>query len=295
VSFGRSVRSPRSVLGGPEALASDRAWAGTVHGVGFASDTAVRADGEGRYATEIRPGWDVVGNANGGYLLSLVVRAMREAAGRPDPVTVTGHFLSPGQPGAASITTEVVKRGRTFATATGALHAGGKRLLQVLGTFGDMSTAKGPERVEAAPPDLPPPDACVAVEPSETFPPPFMGRVELRLHPDDAGFATGAPSGEPRVRGWFRLRDDEPIDTLGLVLAVDAFPPTAFNARLPVAWTPTVELTAHVRARPAPGWLRCTFTTRFVTGGFLEEDGEIWDDTGRLVAQSRQLALIPRR
>ena len=121
-----------------------------------------------------------------------------------------------------------------------------------------------------------------------------MGRVELRLHPDDAGYSSGAPSGEPRVRGWFRLRDGEPIETLGLILATDAFPPTAFNARLPVAWTPTVELTAHVRARPAPGWLRCTFATRFVTGGFLEEDGEIWDGTDRLVAQSRQLALVPR-
>ena len=262
--------------------------------MGFASDTSVRADGDGRYATEIRPGWDVVGNANGGYLLSIVTRATREAAGRPDPVTVTGHFLAPGQPGVATISTEVVKRGRTFTTATGALDARGKRLLQVLGTFGDVSTPMGPERVEAAPPDLPPPDNCVAVEPTETFPPPFMGRVELRLHPADAGFARGVPSGEPRVRGWFRLRDGESIDTVGLVLAVDAFPPTAFNAQLPVAWTPTVELTAHVRARPAPGWLRCVFTTRFVTGGFLEEDGEIWDDTGRLVAQSRQLALIPR-
>jgi len=49
-----------------------------------------------------------------------------------------------------------------------------------------------------------------------------------------------------------------------------------------------------VRARPAPGWLACAFTTRFVTGGFLEEDGEVWDATGRLVAQSRQLALVPR-
>ncbi len=96
------------------------------------------------------------------------------------------------------------------------------------------------------------------------------------------------------MRGWFRLRDDEPIDTLALLLIVDAFPPTAFNARLPVAWTPTVELTAHVRGRPAPGWLRCVFTTRFVTGGFLEEDGEVWDDSGHLVAQSRQLALVPR-
>ena len=140
-------------------------------------------------------------------------------------MTVTAHYLSPGRPGPASITTEVVKRGRTFTTVAGSLDAAGKRLLQVLGTFGDVSTPMGPERVEAAPPDLPPPDDCVAVEPTETFPPPFMGRVDLRLHPDDAGFASGAPSGELRVRGWFRLRDGEPIDTIGLVLAVDAFHP----------------------------------------------------------------------
>jgi len=96
------------------------------------------------------------------------------------------------------------------------------------------------------------------------------------------------------MRGWFRLRDGEPADTIALLCAADAFPPTAFNADFPVAWTPTIELTVHVRARPEPGWLRCTFATHFVTGGFLEEDGEIWDSTGRLVAQSRQLALVPR-
>jgi hypothetical protein len=96
------------------------------------------------------------------------------------------------------------------------------------------------------------------------------------------------------LRGWFRLAGGEPIDTVGLLCAVDAFPPTIFNIAMPPAWTPTVELTAHVRARPEPGWLRCRFATRFVTGGFLEEDGEVWDATGRLVAQSRQLALVPR-
>ena len=264
--------------------------------MGFATATAVEPDGDGggRYRAEIHPRWDIGGNANGGYLLAIAVRAMRDAAERADPVTVTAHFLSPGRPGPVTVDTEVVKRGRAFATVSAFLAAGDKRLLQVIGTFGDLADGRGPERVEAAPPVLPPPDECVHVVPQEPFPPPFMDHVDLRLHPDDAGFAEGAPSGEPRVRGWFRLPDDEPMDTLALVLATDAFPPTAFNARLPVAWTPTVELTAHVRARPTPGWLRCSFTTRFVTGGFLEEDGEVWDDTGRLVAQSRQLALIPR-
>ena len=53
-------------------------------------------------------------------------------------------------------------------------------------------------------------------------------------------------------------------------------------------------MTTHVRGIPEPGWLRCRFSTRFVSGGLLEEDGEIWDESGRLVAQSRQLALTPK-
>ncbi len=80
-----------------------------------------------------------------------------------------------------------------------------------------------------------------------------MGKVGLRLHPDDATFATGEQSGRPLMRGWFRLPDNECIDSVALLCAVDNPPPTAFNARLPVAWTPTIELTAHIVANPAPG------------------------------------------
>jgi acyl-coenzyme A thioesterase PaaI-like protein len=245
----------------------------------------------------VEPGWDIAGNANGGYLLAICARAMSAALGRPDPVTVTGHYLAPGKPGPVRVGVEVVKQGRTFGTATAGLVAGGRPLLQALGTFGELSEpggASGPELVDHEPPSMPAPDECAEVVATDTFPPPFMGQVELRLHPDDANFLSGSPSGRPLMRGWFRLRDGEPVDTLALLCAVDAFPPTVFNAHLPVAWTPTVELTAHVRARPEPGWLRCRFATHFVTGGFLEADGEIWDGADRLVAQSRQLALVPR-
>jgi acyl-coenzyme A thioesterase PaaI-like protein len=261
----------------------------------FVDATAVVAAGDDRWAGEIAEGWDIVGNANGGYMLAIAARALGEATGRPDPVTVTGHYLSPGKPGPIEITTRVVKAGRRFTTAHATLVAGDRPVLTVLGTFGDLGApGEDPELVRGAPPDLPPVDECVALRAASPFPPPFMDRVELRLHPDDANFRDGAPSGEPRMRGWFRLRDGEPIDTVALLCAVDAFPPTAFNARLPVAWTPTVELTAHVRSRPVPGWLSCAFSTRFVTSGFLEADGEVWDGAGRLVAQSRQLALVPR-
>jgi acyl-CoA thioesterase len=107
-----------------------------------------------------------------------------------------------------------------------------------------------------------------------------------------ADFFNGKPMGEPVVLGWMRLKDDEPLDAHALVMATDAFPPTTFNAGLPVGWTPTLELTVHIRFPDASGWIRCEFRSRFVSGGFIEEDGLFWDEDDRLVAQSRQLALV---
>jgi len=179
----------------------------------------------------------------------------------------------------------------------------GRPVLSLLGTFGTLASTADAitdhELVDAAPPDLPGFEDCRPRQHAPSIAPAFMDRVDLRLHPEDSVFAEGQKSGSARMRGWFAFPagpdgEPEPIDTIGLLQATDAFPPTIFNVELPVGWTPTVELTSHVRARPAPGPLRCVFTTRFVTGGFLEEDGEVWDATGRLVAQSRQLALVPR-
>ena len=73
-----------------------------------------------------------------------------------------------------------------------------------------------------------------------------------------------------------------------LALALDAFPPVAFDLGL-YGWTPTLEFTGHIRRRPQPGWLRVVLSTDNVGGGLMEEDARIWDSAGNLVAQSRQL------
>lgn len=275
--------------------------AGVGVGMTFEDATAVRRVGDGRYEGEIHDGWSIAGNANGGYLLSIAARAMQDASGRADPVTLTAHYLRPGRPGPVTVEVETVKDGKAFGVVRATLAADGAPVLSLLGAFGTLtSTTEVDDRtllVDAEPPDLPPLEECVRMPATDGFPPPFMANVDLRLHPVDATFLAGERSGSARMRGWFsfpELDTHATLDTIGLLQASDAFPPTIFNTDLPVAWTPTVELTAHVRARPAPGPLRCSFTTRFVTGGFLEADGELWDATGRLVAQSRQLALVPR-
>ena len=260
----------------------------------FRRDTAVQPIGAGTYAAAIRENWDIGGKANGGYMLAMAARAMTLETARPDPVTITAHYLNPGSVGPVGLSVRTVKRGKRFAVASATVSAGDVPLLEVLGTFGTLAEdGVGFERMESSPPELPSPEHCVRQDVARGAPRIYRS-LDLRLDPADAGFLRGEPSGQLRTRGWFRLLDGECIDSLALLLAVDAFPPTAFNGRLPVAWTPTVELTVHLRGRPASGWLRACFTTRFVSAGVLEEDGEIWDASGRLVAQSRQLALLPR-
>ena len=62
-----------------------------------------------------------------------------------------------------------------------------------------------------------------------------------------------------------------------------------------VGAAPTLELTVHVRDLPAPGMLRGRFRNRYIINGFFEEDGEIWDSEGKLVALSRQVGRIMSR
>lgn len=262
----------------------------------YAEASALIQVDDDRFEADIPAGWDIMGNTNGGFLLSIAAQAARRVTGRSDPVTISGHFLERMGTGPVTIEVSEVRSGRRFSVARMAMrNDAGKPVLAALGTFTDLRPPEGPERIDSSPPDLPPVDECVPVEPTETFPPPFMGKVELRLHPEDVPFFSGPKNNLPRVRGWFRWRSREPLDTTGLIVASDAFPPTIFNANLPVAWTPTIELTVHVREQPPPTeWLRCSFTTRFISNGYLEEDGELWDVNGRLAAQSRQLALVPK-
>jgi hypothetical protein len=95
------------------------------------------------------------------------------------------------------------------------------------------------------------------------------------------------------LRAWMRLADGREPDTIALPLFADGLPPPLFN-RVAPKWVPTISLNVQFRARPSPGWLRAEFRTRFVSNGLLDEDGELWDDAGQLVALSRQLAAMPR-
>ncbi len=258
----------------------------------FEDETAIRPIGPGRWSTHLSSKWNIGDNSNGGYALMPVLRAMAELVDQPDPVTVTTHFFRPGRGDTdGEVVAEVVRQGRSFTSATGSLLQEGKSRLTVLAAFGDLGgTAPSEREIAPPPPEMPPPEEChLRSGTDQGLDLPIMQRTEVRVRPEH-GITGGHEAAE--LDGWIRFADGTPPSPLSLPFFTDAFPPSVFSLFGRVGWVPTVELTVHVRRRPAPGWLQARLECDDLYDGRLIESGRIWDSTGALVAQSRQIGLL---
>ena len=147
--------------------------------------------------------------------------------------------------------------------------------------------------IEADAPQIPAIDGCISRGSLSGDGSTIAGRVNAMLDPG-LGWTRGTPGGTAALTGWISFKDQRPADPLSLLFFADAFPPALFDWLPEKIWLPTIELTVHVRGKPAPGPLRGVTRTRFLMDGYLEEDGELWDSDNRMVAQSRQLGMVFR-
>jgi len=268
----------------------------------FHHDTQVRQVDPGRYTAEVTDRWNVIDGAapNGGYLTALACRALANEVQLPDPVGVTAQFLLPIKPGAVVIDTTVLRHGSRHACATARIRQNDVICTQVTATFGDLSRAHGVTKLDRHPPQLPAITDChdtnafAAQHPSAASPP-IMQRFDHRQPEAVLSWVSGSPSGQAENGGYLRWADGTTMDVFGILVVVDCHFPAVFNSDvMGVGWIPTLELNIQIRARPAPGFLTTWFSTQAITGGYLEENGEVWDESGQLIALSRQLALQSR-
>jgi hypothetical protein len=267
--------------------------AGTV--LPFRNAIGLEPRGDGRYVAELGPHWMVGPKAHGGLLLVLLARAglarvEADAPGSaPDPLSIAADFLRAPDPGPVELRTEVLKLGRTASVVSVRMAQGGRAMLAATLTAGRLP---GDEPQWADLPVMPAEPSADATDPGAggtVFG--LAGSCDLRFDTDTVAFARGEQA-PPVIRGWVRPRG-EPVDVLFALLAGDILPPTVFNVGGRFGWAPTVQLTALLRARPAPGWLRLESCSSVVAGPWFDEDVSVVDSSGRLVCQARQLALAP--
>ena len=147
-------------------------------------------------------------------------------------------------------------------------------------------------------PRLPPIDECVDLGPWRGTVAPdgtagYAAQIRMLLDPAIIGWRHDDPAACPRCAATSGCARNGSRTRYLLALAVDGLPPVVFGLGA-TGWAPTVELTMYMRMVPAPGPLRVAARCRHVSGGWFDEEAEVWDATGRLVAQSRQIARVGR-
>lgn len=257
----------------------------------FDSDTEVTPGADGIYNAEITDRWTGLhGRPLGSYGLAVGMRALARQMPHSDPLSVSAYFLRPIEVGPAETRTELVHKGRRMSFGQVTLSQGGEEKLRAVAAFADLPDLDGPASSFGDAPQLPPPDECV--DPLADLAMPgitLLDRVEYRTT-EVPGWLRGEPGTSPTRDFWMRLRDGREPDPLALTFLWDAMSPMVLEiGRAP---STTLEAAIHIRRRPAPGWLACRAATRHITGSLCEENMGIWDSTGNLVAQSRQLTLL---
>ncbi|MFI1464607.1 thioesterase family protein [Nocardia carnea] len=270
------------------------------------TELAADEPGAGRYRGVVDEIWTIGPKVHGGTMVAgsaaAATRWLRTV--EPDraamaPLSGSTDFLGAPEPGEVLYEVSIRKVGRQICLVDVTLNQRGRPLVRTAFTFGHLD---GPERAPLYTPthtDLPVEPAANAIgyEPGSS-----MGRIvhvargmDAFLDRDWARFIDNE-QGEPRLRMWLRPRPQDQADpetaSYIAMMAADMCPPVPTNLGY-FGWSPTVQMTTYLRRRPAPGWLRIIATTHEVSGGMFDSDQIVVDSTGQLVAQSRQLALLP--
>jgi acyl-CoA thioesterase len=159
-------------------------------------------------------------------------------------------------------------------------------------TLGTLRENSLPRYHDATVPFVPPIEDCVeAVNPAGDVG--IMTVADLRLDPDCAKWWFGEAVEKGELRGWLRLNDDSGAhwDAWSVLFASDVLPPATFPLGSS-GWVPTLQLSSYVRAVPASEWLRVRQWCVVIEDGLVDEQCELFDDQGHLVASSKQLAMV---
>ncbi len=274
----------------------------------FTDAMALRPLGDGAYAGELNKIWTIGPKLHGGAMLALCAAAAREAAGGAiEPISVSANYLSAPNPGELRLETFVRKRGRRITVVDVELigdersreeqrAAAGRVAVHAVVTLGEPEHLAPPllssNPVASMMSPEPPPDA-EPIGPGH----PMFGTVNywegvdvrplMSTVPDEPS-RDGRP---PVIQLWARPRNMAP-DILFALMCGDVSMPVAFAVGRR-GWAPTVQLTAYLRGLPADGWLRVMATTTQIGQDWFDEDHLVVDTHGRLIVQTRQLALVP--
>ena len=272
----------------------------------FTAAMTLREVEPGVFEGELNKHWTIGPKVHGGAMLALCANAARTACGGGQsdglepvlqPVSVSASFLWAPDPGTMRLATLIRKRGRRISVVDVELTQGDRTAVHAVVNLGEPEHGAAPllsanPVLDLMPPE--PPGDIAPIGPGH----PLAGLVHLGEGCDVRPvMSTLAPAPDrragrpPVIQMWARPRGVAP-DALFALMCGDLSAPVTFAVDR-TGWAPTVQLTAFLRGLPADGWLRVMCTCLEIGQDWFDEDHLVVDQMGRIVAQSRQLAMVP--
>jgi len=246
---------------------------------------------------ELNEHWTIGPKVHGGAMLALCANAARTALALEgvEPIAVSGSFLWAPDPGPLRVVTTIRKRGRRVSLVDVELNQGDRTAVRVTITMAEPEHHAPP--LLSVNPVVPlmtpePPPGLEPIGPGH----PMADVVHLAhgcdIRPSLTTMAPRADGGPPVIEYWVRPKEGSP-DLLFALLCGDVSAPVTLGVNRS-GWAPTVQLTAYLRGMPADGWLRVMCTTMQIGQEWFDEDHVVVDCEGRIIVQTRQLALVPQ-
>lgn len=269
----------------------------------FTTAMTLRQVEAGVYEGELDKRWTIGPKVHGGAMLALCANAARTACGGAasglQPVAVSASFLSAPDPGLMRLVTAIRKRGRRISVVDVELLRGGRTAVHAVVNLSEPEHFL-PGGAAAALLSANPVAGMMAPEPPDDIEPigpghPLVGLMHLGegcdVRPLLSTTRLSGAGRAPVIQMWARPRGVAP-DGLFALMCGDLSVPVTFAVDR-TGWAPTVQLTAFLRTLPADGWLRIVATCLEIGHDWFDEDHIVVDSLGRLVVQTRQLALVP--
>jgi hypothetical protein len=254
----------------------------------FDKDIEVRRVSDTIFEAIISPDWNIAA-PNGGYLMAIAGTAMKQNGEFPIPLSITGYYHRPTAEGRAELVVKELSRNRRIVTSLVSLRQNGAEVITYIGAFTMDGAFEGPSFSASNGADIPLRADCAEVT---GIPFSFFKQVRLIAPPEEFAWMGGSKSEESSFSGYFEFADGRPLDAMAVLLFADSTPPPVLRREGPLAWVPTIELSVQIRKIPEGKSLKFLSKTNYATNGLVETDVELWDESGEIIALSRQLAMV---
>jgi len=246
----------------------------------------------GHYIAALHPAIGVMGNPNGGYVLGLATKALYLHNPGQHLVSITCYFLAaPKSEHNIDIYIQALRQGRSVSYWSIDIYQAGKHCHRITASMSPDLGFSPENHMAIQAPEILPAEACEPIT-LPRFAKGLSESIRYLMEPALIQDIKNLPSDRQHLDAWMGFNDSADIKVWHILFFLDAMFPPIFLVKGIIGWVPTLELTVQLRNMPTSKLVQCHFKTQTLTHGILEEDGQMWDQNGNLIAISRQTAMF---